>query len=181
MYKLRTGHNRLNYHLHSKLCIGHIQLCPCGTGSQTTELLLQPCSLYELLGTGIWPDHTPHTLKALQQPGGLKYHHLHPGDCHFHLTKKKRKKKTFHSNANTDVYKQKNKHGQCSLECLHSNWFTRNKTNLAPKAVAGSNYTYSIPLVEHQCKSSWSSGICSTAKQTYRGFPIRMVYLKHDT
>ena len=54
-----TGHNRLNYHLYSKLRIGHTEQCPCGTGSQTTEHLLQSCPIYEPLRKGIWPDHTP--------------------------------------------------------------------------------------------------------------------------
>ena len=33
--------------------------CPYGTGSQTTEHLLQSCPIYEPLRKGIWPDHTP--------------------------------------------------------------------------------------------------------------------------
>ena len=28
VFRLRTGHNRLNYHLYSKLRIGHIEQCP---------------------------------------------------------------------------------------------------------------------------------------------------------
>ena len=59
VFRLRTGHNRLNYHLYSKLCIDHTDQCPCGTGSQTTEHLLQSCPTYEPLRKGIWPDHTP--------------------------------------------------------------------------------------------------------------------------
>ena len=59
VFRLRTGHNRLNYHLYSKLRIGHTEQCPCGTGSQTTEYLLQFCPTYEPLRKGIWPDHTP--------------------------------------------------------------------------------------------------------------------------
>ena len=59
VFRLRTGHNRLNYHLYSKLRIGHTEQCPCGNGSQTTEHLLWSCPLYELLRKGIWPDHTP--------------------------------------------------------------------------------------------------------------------------
>ena len=59
VFRLRTGHNRLNYHLYSKLRIGHTEQCPCGSGSQTTEHLLQSCSTYEPLRKGIWPDHTP--------------------------------------------------------------------------------------------------------------------------
>ena len=59
VFRLRTGHNRLNYHLYSKLRIGHTEQCLCGTGSQTTEHLLQFCPTYEPLRKGIWPDHTP--------------------------------------------------------------------------------------------------------------------------
>ena len=59
VFRLRTGHNRLNYHLYSKLRIGHTEQCPCGTGSQTTEHLLQSCPTYEPLRKGIWPDHAP--------------------------------------------------------------------------------------------------------------------------
>ena len=55
----RTGHNHLNYHLYSKLCIGRTEQCPCGTGSQTTEHLLQSCPTDEPLRKGIRPDHTP--------------------------------------------------------------------------------------------------------------------------
>ena len=59
VFRLRTGHNSLNYHLYSKLRIGHTEQCPCGTGSQTTEHLLQSFPTYESLRKGIWPDHTP--------------------------------------------------------------------------------------------------------------------------
>ena len=58
VFRLRTGHNRLNYHLYSKPRIGHTEKCPCGTGSQTAEHLLQSCPIYEPLRKGIWPDHT---------------------------------------------------------------------------------------------------------------------------
>ena len=49
VFWLRTGHKRLNYHLYSKLRIGYTEQCPCGTGSQTTEHLLQSCPIYEPL------------------------------------------------------------------------------------------------------------------------------------
>ena len=45
--------------LYSNLRVGHTEQCPCGTGSQTTEHLLQSCPIYEPLRKGIWPDHTP--------------------------------------------------------------------------------------------------------------------------
>ena len=59
VFRLRTGHSRLNYHLNPKVRIGHTEQCPCGIGSQTTEHLLQSCPIYEPLRNGIWPDHTP--------------------------------------------------------------------------------------------------------------------------
>ena len=59
VFRLRTSHNRLNYHLYCKLRIGYTEECLCGTSSQTTEHLLQFCPLYEPLRKGIWPDHTP--------------------------------------------------------------------------------------------------------------------------
>ena len=45
VFRLRTGHNRFKYHLYSKLRIGYTEQCPCGTGSQTTEHLMQSCHL----------------------------------------------------------------------------------------------------------------------------------------
>ena len=71
--RLRTGHNRLNYHLYSKLHIGHIEQCPCGTGSQTTEHLLQSCPIYEPHWKGIWLDHTPIARKLYASLGDLQY------------------------------------------------------------------------------------------------------------
>ena len=82
VFRLRTGHNRLNNHLYFKLHIGHTEQCPCGTGSQTTEHLLQFCPTYEPLRKGIWPDHSPVARKLY---GSL-------GDWSFHLTKEKKKK-----------------------------------------------------------------------------------------
>ena len=69
IFRLRTGHNRLNHHLFNKLRIGHTEQCPCSTGSQTTEHLLQYCPLYEALRWKHWPDHTP---LAQQLYGGLE-------------------------------------------------------------------------------------------------------------
>ena len=63
-----------------KLSICHTEQCTCGTGSQTTEQLLQSCPLYELLRKGIWPDHTPLARKFYGSRGGpTMYWHLHRG------------------------------------------------------------------------------------------------------
>ena len=71
VFRFRTGHNRHNYHLFSKLRIGHTEQCPCGTGSQTTEHLLQSCPIYEPLRKGIWPDHTPEACELYGSLGDL--------------------------------------------------------------------------------------------------------------
>ena len=73
VFRLRTGHSRLNHHLYSKLHIGHTEQCPCGTGSHTKEHLLQSCPLYELLRRGIWPDHTPVARKLYCSLGDRQY------------------------------------------------------------------------------------------------------------
>ena len=63
--KLKNSHflmaifNRLNHHMYTKFHIGTTEQCPCGTGSQTTEHLLQSCPLYKALRQMTWPDHTP--------------------------------------------------------------------------------------------------------------------------
>ena len=38
--QLRSGHNRLNAHMHRKLKIGPSPTCPCGEEDQTTELVV---------------------------------------------------------------------------------------------------------------------------------------------
>ena len=73
VFGLRTGHNRLIYHLCSKLRIGHTEQCPCGTGSQITEHLLQSCPIYEPPRKGIWPDHTPVARKLYGSLGDLRF------------------------------------------------------------------------------------------------------------
>ena len=72
VFRLRIGHNRLNYHLYSNFCICHTEQCPCGTGSQTTEHLMQSCPLYELLRKAIWPDHTPIACNLYGSLGNLR-------------------------------------------------------------------------------------------------------------
>ena len=79
VFRLRTGHNRLNRHLYSKFRIGHTE---------------QSCPIYEPLRKRIWPDHTPVARKlcgSLGEP--TMYCHLHRGDWSFHMTNEKKKKK----------------------------------------------------------------------------------------
>ena len=72
VFRLRTGLNRLNYHLYSKLRIGYTEQCPCGADSQRTEHLLQSCPIYEPLRKRIWLDHTPVARKLYGSLGDLR-------------------------------------------------------------------------------------------------------------
>ena len=69
IFRLRTGHNRLKHHLHSTFRIGDSEQCSCGTGSQTTEHLLQSCPLHQALRDRTWPEPTPLARKLY---GGLE-------------------------------------------------------------------------------------------------------------
>ena len=53
---LRTGHNRLNSHMHRKMNLVPSPLCTCGTEDQTTEHILQRCPTYQHLRQQIWSD-----------------------------------------------------------------------------------------------------------------------------
>ena len=55
LFRLRTGHCRLLSHLH-RLKISHTDLCPCGTGPQTPEHILQYCPAHQALRKHTWPD-----------------------------------------------------------------------------------------------------------------------------
>ena len=41
LVRLRTGHNRLNSHMHGKLKLAPSSTCPCGQEDQTTEYILK--------------------------------------------------------------------------------------------------------------------------------------------
>ena len=56
LFRLRTGHNRMNYHLFNKLKIGETDRCPCKRGPMDTEHLLQTCPTHEELRKEIWPN-----------------------------------------------------------------------------------------------------------------------------
>ena len=57
--RLRSGHNRLNHHLATKLKLVPSPICPCGKTDQTTEHILQECELHNTLRQAIWPAETP--------------------------------------------------------------------------------------------------------------------------
>ena len=58
LIRLRTGHNRLNSHMHRKMNLVPSPLCICGTEDQTTEHILQRCPAYQHLRQQIWSDGT---------------------------------------------------------------------------------------------------------------------------
>ena len=54
MFRLRTGHCRLNSHL-KRIGIKTSAQCPCGEADQTQEVYLQSCSLHQQARQQIWP------------------------------------------------------------------------------------------------------------------------------
>lgn len=59
IFRLRTGHNRLNKHLHSKLKVVPSPMCPCGEAEQDTLHILQDCGSFKNLRGKMWPEPTP--------------------------------------------------------------------------------------------------------------------------
>ena len=59
IFKLRTGHNRLNYHMFTKLGIGTAEKCPCGAAAMTSQHILQECMRHDSLKQEIWPKPRP--------------------------------------------------------------------------------------------------------------------------
>ena len=55
IFRLRTGHCQLLSHLYN-LQISHTPECPCGTGLQTPEHILQTCPTFTALRHQIWPS-----------------------------------------------------------------------------------------------------------------------------
>ena len=56
IFRLRTGHNRLNYHMYNKFKIGESGQCQCQNDNMTTYHLLQECPLHSALRQNIWED-----------------------------------------------------------------------------------------------------------------------------
>ena len=67
--RLRSGHNRLNIHMHRKLKIVPFLMCSCGGEDQTTEHVLQRCYRHQPERIAQWPSATPLHQKLY---GGLK-------------------------------------------------------------------------------------------------------------
>ena len=56
IFRLRTGHNRLNHHMSRKLRLAPSPLCSCGLAEQTAEHILQDCPGLRKLRDEIWPE-----------------------------------------------------------------------------------------------------------------------------
>ena len=59
IFRLRTDHNRLRWHLFKKFKIGTSGGCDCGSPRQDAEHTLQHCSNLEAMRRKHWPDSTP--------------------------------------------------------------------------------------------------------------------------
>ena len=59
LLRLRTGHNRFNVHMYSKLKVGESEMCPCNADIMTAEHLLQHCQLHDALRQDVWPEPIP--------------------------------------------------------------------------------------------------------------------------
>ena len=59
LFRLRTGHNRLNAYMYSKFKVGESEMCPCNADIMTAEHLLLHCQLHDALRRVIWPEPVP--------------------------------------------------------------------------------------------------------------------------
>ena len=55
IFRLRTGHNRLNCHMNKRFRLAPSPRCPCGEADQTAEHVLQECGDYRPLRARFWP------------------------------------------------------------------------------------------------------------------------------
>ena len=58
LFRLRTGHNRLNAHMYNKFKVGESEMCPCNADIMTAKHLLQHCPLHDAMRRDTWPDPT---------------------------------------------------------------------------------------------------------------------------
>ena len=58
LFRLRTGHNRLNAHMYNKFKVGESEMCPCNADIMTAEHILQHCRLHDARRRDTWPDPT---------------------------------------------------------------------------------------------------------------------------
>ena len=58
IFRLRTGHNRLNKHMHKMMKRAPSPQCPCGEAEQDTQHILQDCRLLRKEREETWPTAT---------------------------------------------------------------------------------------------------------------------------
>ena len=58
LFRLRTGHNRLNAHMYNKFKVGESEMCPCNADIMTAEYLLQHRPLHDAMRRDTWPEPT---------------------------------------------------------------------------------------------------------------------------
>ena len=63
LFRLRTGHNRLNADMYSKFKTGESEMCPCNPDFMTAEHLLQHCQQHDALTRDMWPEPVPLRVK----------------------------------------------------------------------------------------------------------------------
>ena len=71
LFRLRTGHNRLNAHMYSRYKVGESEMCPCNADIVTAEHLLQHCQLHDALRRDMRPQPIPLTDKLYGNLEGL--------------------------------------------------------------------------------------------------------------
>ena len=59
LFRMRTGHNRLNAHMYSKFKVGESEMCPCNADNMVAEHLLQHGQLHDALRRDMWPEPKP--------------------------------------------------------------------------------------------------------------------------
>ncbi|XP_041350841.1 uncharacterized protein LOC121369832 [Gigantopelta aegis] len=58
IFRLRTGHNRLNQHMHKRFRLVPSSICSCGEAEQTTEHVIQNCTNVQQLRETTWTTTT---------------------------------------------------------------------------------------------------------------------------
>ena len=71
IFRLRTGHCQLLSHLY-RLKISHTDECPCGTGQQTPDHILQSCPTFDDLRRQTWPSPVELSEKLWGTAGSLQ-------------------------------------------------------------------------------------------------------------
>ena len=56
IFRLRTGHNRLKYHIHKLFKVGETDLCSCGQAAETAQHVLPDCRLYSNVRQSLWRE-----------------------------------------------------------------------------------------------------------------------------